>query len=891
MLSLKKNGVLFLLIVSFIDAYTINYKSQFGFIENKGQIINQNNIPNTAVKYLFTSNGLNVQLLSNGFSYDTYMQESLSNSSQEGIDSIYFHRIDIEFINANTNPQIIAQQPSSEYKNFYTTGTSQSGALNVRTYQKVIYINLYNGIDLEFIIPLNFYKEEEQLKYNFIIHPGADATQIRWRYKGALSTAIQNDKIILQLEQGNIEEQIPKSFIEETQQNINVNYVSFNLNEYSFSIPRYNKTATLIIDPIPWATYFGGSGDEGGYAIALDISGNELVTGKTTSSIYVATSGAFQTSYAGTSDIFVAKFTSMGALLWATYYGGTGPDEGHGIAADRNNNVVVTGRTYSNSGIATTGAYQTTLTASEDVFVVKFDSTGVRKWGTYYGGSYQDWGYGIATDASGNILITGNTYSASGIATSGAYDTINSFGVATFIAKFAPSGSILWATYYNGSQGNAITTDKLNNVIVTGYAYATTGIASTGAFQTVYGGGNGDAFVVKFDSTGTTRLWGTYYGIDGKDWGYGITTDTNCNIVATGSTASGTGMASSGAYQTIYGGGTSSGTGDAFIIKFTPNGVRLWSTYYGGSGNEAGNAIATDASGSSICITGNTNTASTLSIMASAGAYQNTYGGGTTDAFVANFSSTGARTWGTYYGGSGIDWGYGIALDMSSNIFITGITGSSSGISHSGAYQYTIGSTGGDDAFITAFSNTGVLPVHLIAFDAKLQNKNNVLCTWQTASELNNDRFELQRSLQPTANSQWLTVGRVKGNGTTNSISSYQFIDTFTLLNITGVFYYRLKQIDFDGEYIYSEIKAVNLSNTKADIEIYPNPSSNKLMIQSNQIQEISIIDILGNASSINFQIINNNQTQIDVSVFKSGIYFLRMITSNGIVNKKIVIE
>ncbi|MFI5221501.1 MAG: hypothetical protein ACHQK8_04175 [Bacteroidia bacterium] len=343
------------------DVKKIPANHQTGFIENKGQIIDQNNLPNPAVKYLFNSNpvhrsfseggGLNVQLRKNGFSYDTY--RPLSSSPQRGEnptahgfhankfpvseetkpDSIYFHRIDIEFIGANANPQIIAEEPSEYYTNYYTPGTPEEGVLNVRTFHKVIYKNLYKGIDLEFHTPPNLPKGEELaraqgnspllrrgaggvVEYNFIIHPGADASQIRWKYNGAFSTTLKSGKIILQTANGNLEEKIPESFIEEharqggTAQKINVNYISFGENEFGFSIPSYNKTSTLIIDPTPnllWGTYYGGGSNDRGYGIATDASANILVTGLALSSSSIATSGAFQSTWAASLTGFMVK--------------------------------------------------------------------------------------------------------------------------------------------------------------------------------------------------------------------------------------------------------------------------------------------------------------------------------------------------------------------------------------------------------------------------------------------------------------------------------------------------------------------------------------------------------------------------------------------------------
>src|SRR5205807_2269372 len=160
--------------------------------------------------------------------------------------------------------------------------------------------------------------------------------------------------------------------------------------------------------------------------ISTDASGSIYIIGRTLSATGIATSGAYQTSNAGNFDVFLAKFSSSGSRTWATYYGGSDDDEGYGVSIDGSGNVYVTGNARSTSGIATSGAYQTSYKGGfvlGDAFVSKFSNSGSLIWATYYGGSNDDLGNGICTDASGNIFISGYTSSSNGIATSGAYQT------------------------------------------------------------------------------------------------------------------------------------------------------------------------------------------------------------------------------------------------------------------------------------------------------------------------------------------------------------------------------------------------------------------------------------------------------------------------------------
>ncbi|MFI5221500.1 MAG: PKD domain-containing protein [Bacteroidia bacterium] len=346
---------------------------------------------------------------------------------------------------------------------------------------------------------------------------------------------------------------------------------------------------------------------------------------------------------------------------------------GAGIATDASGNIFVTGQTNSSSGIATSGAYLTSGTAGYTVFIVKFDSTGTRKWGTYY---YGNWGSAIATDANGNVCVTGTN------------------GGDVFIVKFNSTGSHQWSANYGGSGnegGYGIATDANGNICITGWTSSTTGIATSGAYQTAYGGGTYDAFIAKFDAYGTL-LWATYYGGAGIDWGYGIAIDAGGNVYATGYTSSITTIATSGAYQVACGGAY-----DAFIVKFDSYSNRQWATYYGGTGNEQGFAIASDPGGN-ICIIGVT---SSTSGIVSGGTYQSAYSGGTYDVFIVKFNTSGTRKWATYYGGTGEEEGQGIVTDAKGNVCITGYTNSATGIATTGSHQTSYG--GNNDAFIAKF--------------------------------------------------------------------------------------------------------------------------------------------------------------------------------------------
>ena len=359
-------------------------------------------------------------------------------------------------------------------------------------------------------------------------------------------------------------------------------YNTFNFGGEAF-LAKFSSNGT-----IQWATYYGGVGGTDGNGVTTDIQGNAYITGSTTSPAGsgIATNGAYQTSRVA-SDAFLAKFSGNGSIIWGTYFGGLSYDWGYGISADHFGNVYITGSTMSDTNIATKGAFQTSFEGpilnniagvyGGDAFLAKFDTSGKIKWATYYGGKGVDQAVGIATDISENVFISGTTSSDSGIVTNGAFQTSLSGGVDAFIVKFNENGTREWATYYGNAVNNAynnygninyynndIATDNQGNIYMSGIALNSSGIATRGSYLSSYSPKYGDGYVVKFNNDGI-RQWGTYYAGISRD----IAADVAGNVYVTGATQDSFGVATNGAYQTVFGGNDwFNNTGDAFLAKF-----------------------------------------------------------------------------------------------------------------------------------------------------------------------------------------------------------------------------------------------------------------------------------------------------------------------------------
>lgn len=453
-----------------------------------------------------------------------------------------------------------------------------------------------------------------------------------------------------------------------------------------------------------WATYYGANDDEKSQSMAVDLAGNIYMVGSTRTLTGIALN-AFQPNHGGgMDDIFLVKLNASGTPVWATYYGSTGNEVAEHIAVDKVGNVYICGNTTSTSGF-TSGGFQNTYGggSSGDAFLVKFDAAGNRKWATYYGGAGGDFGNGVAVDLSCNVYLAGNTNSPTNIA-SGGYKNTLSGSLDSFLAKFDSSGNRIWGTYYGGfgsEEGVCVITDSTGNVMLGGLTTSTTGISSSG-FQNTYGGGPADAFLAKFNSS-CGLIWGTYYGGSQNESAQSLSVGPGGNIYMGGYTTSTNGIAAGGFQNT-------KGTGaldDAYLVKFSPSGARLWGTYYGGSNIDIGRGTNTDPSGN-VYMVGWTKSTSGMA----SGGFQNTYGGssgGSDNGFLVKFGPTGNRICATYYGDESMIF-YDVATDVSGNLFATGFTSDTTGIA-SGGFQNKIG--GKLDMVLvkfTSFGTTGFPP-------------------------------------------------------------------------------------------------------------------------------------------------------------------------------------
>ncbi len=735
---MKKIGILLILLLVFTfyvkDATAINEPtSTISFKENKGQVSDQFYKSRPDILFSGTSGDLVYHLKNNGISYqlsrvDSWKKEEanpglIRSKGNENIpDQVTVYRLDINWLNANTKAAIKKEKEIEGYDNYYLEVCPQ-GALNVKSYKQITYQSLYNGIDLK------WYEKSGNLKYDYIVAAGADHKQIQLEFKGAEKISInKKGELLIKTPLGKITEAAP--YVTQNGKQLASQWIIKN-NIISFDIKNIDPSQAFIIDPLirAWGTYYGGSNWDETWSVTTDLSGNVFTAGgsRSTNILSIATLGSHQSTFGGLGsgafpgDALLVKFTSAGVRVWGTYYGGSGSDYNNNCCTDSFGNCYLLGLTTStNSPVITTpGAHQTVYGGGiqcGDAFLVKFDGSGARIWGTYYGGSGDDWGIGCSVDGANNVYIAGGTPSQSGtvIATPGCHQSTSGGNYDAFLAKFDANGVRQWGTFYGGNNtdnGHGCTADAAGNVYLLGAAKSnnTITIATPGAHQTSYAGGGsyGDAFVAKFDPSGV-RQWATYYGGNNDDWFYNCVIGPSGDLYLGGTSGSGAGtaIATPGTHQPNYGGGSS----DCFLLKLNSSGVRVWSSYYGGSGNDGEGWSGVDGAGNPY-LSGTTSSA-TGTVIATPCTYQFIYGGGVSDLFFTKLTSTGTRLWGSYYGGA-LREHYGVCyLDAGGNLYLSGTTASNTGtvIANSTSHQPSYGGGSYDGLLVKFNPCTPALP-------------------------------------------------------------------------------------------------------------------------------------------------------------------------------------
>lgn len=543
---------------------------------------------------------------------------------------------------------------------------------NIPTYSSVRYRDVYPGVDLI------FHGGHQQLEYDFIVAPGASTQAIRVAFEGAREIHLnaQGD-LVLETAAGYVHQRRPVIYQwgDGIKQQVAGRYVIRGEREIAFEVAEYDRNSQLVIDPVlSYSTYLGGGGMEQAAAIAVDSAGCAYVTGFTTSPNF-PTASPLQHSFGGApNDAFVAKLNAAGdGLVYSTFFGGSGNDDGVGIAVDSSGNVYVTGFTAS-PDFPVANPYQLSAGGgSGDAFVARLNESGsALVYSTYLGGGGQDIGFGVAVDQTGNAYVTGETES-NNFPTVTPLQATYGGAVDAFVTKLSGAGQISYSTYLGGiatDRGRGIALDPVADVYVTGVTDSVDFSVTTGAYQTAIGRGF-DAFVTKINGDGSALVYSTYLGGRNNDGATAIAVDLLGSAYVTGGTL-GKFPATPGAFQPGFGGGNARG-GDGFAAKFDRTGAALiYSTYLGGSSSDQGNSIAVDRFGNAY-IAGDTSSLN----FPTQDAFGSSFGGGFMDGFAAKINSKGSSLiYSSCVGGNDFDSSVSIAVDARGSAYVAGFTSS-----------------------------------------------------------------------------------------------------------------------------------------------------------------------------------------------------------------------
>ena len=539
---------------------------------------------------------------------------------------VHLHVFRQVFEGANANWEVTGSQKLDEYYNYYIGKDASKWAGHVNGFYDITYQNLYNNIDLQVT------SQGVNIKYSFVVKPGADAANIAMSYVGTQGIELSNGNLVLKTSVGDILDTEPYAYqlINGKEQVVNCGYQLKN-NRVQFMLPDgYDKSTDLVIDPtLVFSTFSGSMADNFGYSATYDSKGNAYAAGTVfqLTGSYPVTVGAFQTSWAGGTgfgnlgqydgtgtDIGITKYDSLGhTRIYSTYLGGNHDELPHSLVVNSNDELYVLGSTSSDNFPVTAGTFDSTFHGGpdmgvfngigvhylngSDIFVTRFNQTGTMLLGsTYVGGTGNDgitypeyvglnYNYAdevrgeINVDANDNVYVATTTRSADFPVTAGAYQTTKSDSSDGVVFKMnSDLTQMVWSTFLGGSDADAIYSldfDPNGDLYVAGGTLSTDFPHTGNVIQTANNGGRAEGFITHLSKNGNAILQSTYYGSAAYDQVYFVRTDKRGNAYVFGQTeATDSTFIRHAAYSKL-------GSGQ-FISKLTPAlDAVIWSTAFG----------------------------------------------------------------------------------------------------------------------------------------------------------------------------------------------------------------------------------------------------------------------------------------------------------------------
>src|SRR5690554_6027160 len=688
------------------------------FVENKGQVLDFNENFHPEVKYYHSTNSAGVyfqndRVVYNFIKVDKVDKNLYSSNQKEYKEALKkreatYYRMDLVFQNANPNIGITTGEESQGVTHFYLN--KRNGIRDIRTFHSIQYNDVYPNIDII------FHTSKRGMKYDIILKKDANIKDIQLKFEG-FDVKIEDKKLVIPTEFGDITEEIPLSFINDNQENkVDVEYILNEDGTVGFELKSNVAYSKLTIDPVlEWASYFNQLVDPTGFGSSLDYIKNHM---------------------------------------------------------DDDGNYYSYGQCYSNASnypvVNPGGAYTANYNASSDLYIVKFNANRQLVWGTYLGGSgseFGSWGRPIAT--RGNTLhLVGEEISTGAPFTNGS-GYYNAENGRAFWARFNRiTGALEHLTTYGRIYKPSISISNTGKVAIIGDTYDWGGIPITnrsGAYNQSVNGGYKDMALLMFNAA-YNITWGTYLGGPSSQEGFTCAFDSNENLYFAGGTSWNVGGTNpstpanermvnlAGAYnQTSIGGGS-----DVTFGKFNTNGQLVWHSLYGGNSSDGRMGqmgvpatVVVHPTTNELILAFNT-TSNNLSLQNLAGAYNRgipvdpDFGPGGFGGFVnyagyiAKFSTAGIRNWGTYFYGSSTESGTYIQniIFGGCNKFYVGAAGAANTLTGaSSGYNLLNSNTGSRNGFITMLNGSNFS----FEWDSYLNSDHALDC--YVAANVNQPRF------------------------------------------------------------------------------------------------------------------------------------------------------
>lgn len=929
-----------LTLLSFFCCSCFVNAQQVSFIENKGQW-------NEKVKFSVNNGSSNIFLLSKGYKVSLNSASDLKaiadhlsrhhNNHDKASNKkllLRSHAYEVNFVNANPLAEIITGEASATYNNYLSGNDHSKWKFNCKSFNTVTYKNIYPGIDVRYLM------NDHQFKYDLIVNPGADVTQILLEFKGTSGISKSGNDLLIKTSLGNLSELKPYTYqissggeIEvESAFTVKGNRVYFNVNDY-------DKSKPLIIDPVlTFSTFSGSTADNWGYSSTYDAQGNFYLAGTVFGTGFPVNNGALQHDFAGGIidngisgyDIGIIKFDPTGSnRIYATYLGGGGNEEPHNLWVNNSGELIIAGSTNSADFPVTLSPYGTA--GGRDIFIAKLDAAGAtliasRKIGgsgadalniktkeQISGATATNRSYGddcrseVVTDNSGNIYFGASTQSVNFPVTNNAFQkTLSGFQDGILIKLSSNLDSVYFSSFLGGSGDDAvfsIALSPLNNHLyvagaTTSYNLSTTGNNAGPILYKSFRGGTTDGYIAEITNDGTAILNMSYVGSRQDDMVYFLALDKAGYPYITGTTAE--------SFPVINAGYNAGSNGKQFITKLSPALNQVFYSTNFGTGRSYADIVPT-AFGLDNCQNvyvsgwgGGLNlsgyySANTTGLAITSNAIRSNTDGNDAYIFVLE-KNAGSQLYGTFFGNyvaNGFDdigdhtEGGNSRFDSNGNLYLA-ICGNcqKNGTfpTTAGAWSTTNQATTGSECSMTATKinmnlQTCVLPVKIAEFTAVYKNEQSLL-QWKTLQEINSSNFEIEHS---TDAQKFNSIGKVNASGNSNVEKDYSFAHKNPGI---GLHYYRLKLNDKDGTAVNSNTVSVFAGEGGFVVSLFPNPAHSSITLSYPRLTKETFVNIVNAKGEIVKRILlaaGSQQKETDIQSLSSGSYFIQFQTKEKI--------